>query len=110
MNLAVEQQSGVPIIIGQKNSGQLNRHQTQPTNSYQNSNNNAPIELYSAPQPYKVPVTTSKAPPSRQTTKNSDVQVITKEIRLTPDPFEVTVPISVPDDQVSFPEPSYPRR
>lgn len=111
VNLAVEQQSGVPIIIGQKNSGQLNRNQTQPVNSFQNTNNNAPIELYSAPQPYKTPAkTSSKAPPSRQTAKNADVQVITKEIRLTPDPFEATVPISVPDDQVSFPEPSYPRR
>ncbi|GGZ94701.1 hypothetical protein DC083_06640 [Ignatzschineria ureiclastica] len=110
VNLAVEQQSGVPIIVGQKSSP-FNSQRMQSTNSYQNSNNHAPIELYSTPQPYDIPATTTNSvPSSSQSTQNSDIQVITKEVRLTPDPFEVTVPISVPDDQVTFPEPSYPRR
>ncbi len=118
VNLAVEQQTGIPIIIGQKN-GTQNMAPIRNQTFNQIPATAAPLELYSQPDAYaepkryETPVTPpkSKAPPARQQSKTStnNVTIIKKEIRLTPDPVEAVVPISVPDDEVTFPAPSYQR-
>ncbi|MHC5224944.1 L,D-transpeptidase family protein [Ignatzschineria sp. LJL83] len=105
VNLAVRQQTGIPVNIGQK---ETYRAPQFPVNQ------SPQIELYSEPlrnttAPYSVQqssppklVVPSTSPRDRNTTINS------KEIRLTPDPRTIIVPESVSEEtgEVIFPEPS----
>lgn len=119
VNLAVQQQSGIPVNIGQKVASN-NPHFTQQPS----------LELYStesnpqavATRPTAAPSTNKpsvnqnaqKAPSAPTTRHSADTTVISKEIRLTPDPHTIVVPESVteemiesvPTQEVIFPEPS----
>lgn len=159
VNLAVEQQSGVPIIIGQKISKNISTQTNKPLP--QSAPTTPALELFSTPESIDVMTSESsrKSPSARQvipetslnesqplklkqsskaTTRNNnnsriepynldhtpkplkmppgyqrapaDIQIIKKEYRLTPDPTYISVPESVPDQEVVFPEPSYPDR
>lgn len=121
VNLAVQQQSGVPINIGQKVASKGQGLTTTPAPALElYSAQYPPIETTTHPKPaqssMKEPAPKLVAPPVTRG-RNTDVTVIQKEVRLTPDPNTITVPEAVPEEtivepqekpeqEIIFPEPS----
>ena len=101
VNLAVQQQTGIPAIIGQKEAYNAVYEQSTPA-----------IELYSEPDVIKDDVKASA--PAAQTPGTAlksrfDAPVIKEEIRLTPHPDTIVVPEVETEEEVIFPEPSSSR-
>lgn len=119
VNMAVQQQSGIPVIIGQKVASARSQA-TQASHSSNTSSLPVLISRDTTSTPiyqeqveeiiHQVPVQEA-APISLQPKVDQKIPtngelIIRQEIRLTPDPATIVVPESVPDEEVVFPEPS----
>lgn len=104
VNLAVQQQTGIPAIVGQKEAYKTAVYDETPG-----------IELYSAPDAVKEAVKTSTPSATAKQTQGTtlksrfDAPVIKEEIRLTPHPDTIVVPEVETEEEVIFPEPSSSR-
>lgn len=121
VKLAVQQQSGIPVIVGQKVASSRSQapqvsqqadHQSLPVLiSTEAETHSAPIYQEKVEQiihqvPAKEAASISLQPKVNQKVPTNGELIIQQEIRLTPDPATIIVPESVPDEEVMFPEPS----
>lgn len=121
VKLAVQQQSGIPVIVGQKVASSRSQaprvsqqadHQSLPVLiSTEAETHSAPIYQKKVEQiihqvPAKEAAPISLQPKVNQKAPTNGELIIHQKIRLTPDPATIIVPESVPDEEVMFPEPS----
>ena len=114
VNLAVQQQSGVPVNIGQKVASRNHTGAPSPALELYSEPDKAPqaFNTQTSPRatkeiaPKSTTSSTAKsatAPAATSITRNNaDVTVIKKEIRLTPDPSTIIVPENVPEEDATF--------